>query len=228
MEESSVTTEHRLGEQRLHAQYDKAGFQGGVGYGQRPAVLVIDLAEAWTNPKQTLGSDLSEVVRQTCRILDKARERGVPIAFTTMAFEDDLADLPSVLRAKTPHLAELTRNSALVRLHPALQRNPKKEPLLVKPRASAFFATNMLTILVDWKIDTVIVVGCSTSGCIRSTAESATDHGFHTIVPREAVGDRSPTAHQANLFDINARMADVVPVDEVIAYLDHTRVAASA
>jgi maleamate amidohydrolase len=210
---------HRLGEDVEHQFYETAGFQGRVGFGQRPAVLVIDLAKAWVDPSQTLGSDLSGVVQQTTRILKVAREAGVPVAFTTMAFEDGLADLPRVLLAKTPHLAELTRNSDLIALHEDLQRDPRREPLIVKPRASAFFATNLLTILNDWRVDTCIIVGCSTSGCIRATAESSINYGFHTIVPREAVGDRSASAHEANLFDIDARYGDIVGVDEVLDYI---------
>lgn len=211
---------HRLGESKLHHFYEGAGFQGRVGFGKWPAVLVIDLAKAWVDPAQTLGSDLSGVIRETVRILEKAREVRVPIAFTTMAFDNDLADLPSVLRAKTPHLAELTIGSDLVKLDPALKRDPRREPLIVKPRASAFFATNMLAILNGWRVDTCIIVGCSTSGCIRATAESSLNYGFHTIVPREAVGDRSATAHEANLFDIDARCGDVVGVEEVLSYLE--------
>lgn len=200
--------------------YNKAGFCGRVGFGDRPAILVIDLAEAWTNPENTLGSDLSSVVTHTCTILHKAREMNVPIAFTTTTYEDELANLPMNVQKKVPHIVELKESSPLVKLHPSLERNPQKEPLVKKPRASAFFGTNLLAILINWHIDTVIIVGCSTSGCIRSTAESAHNYGFHTIVVQEAVGDRSVFAHKANLFDIDARMADVVTISEVIKYLD--------
>jgi maleamate amidohydrolase len=210
---------HELGQSSLHRQYEAAGFQGRVGFGRRPAVLVIDLAKAWVDPSQALGSDLGAVLRQTVRILAAARAAAAPVAFTTMAFEQKLADLPSVLRAKTPHLAELTLGSDLVALDPDLARNPDREPLIVKPRASAFFSTNLLTILNDWRVDTCIIVGCSTSGCIRATAESSLNYGFHTIVPREAVGDRSASAHAANLFDIDSRYADVVGVEDVLQYL---------
>jgi nicotinamidase-related amidase len=89
----------------------------------------------------------------------------------------------------------------------------------VKPRASAFFGTYVDAMLISAKVDTVIVVGCSTSGCIRATAESAFNRGFHVIVPAEAVGDRCESAHQANLFDIDARYADVEPVEAVLARL---------
>jgi nicotinamidase-related amidase len=211
---------HKLGEASLHEFYRNRGFSGRVGFGRHPAVLVIDLAEAWTNPRHTLGSDLSEVVNQTCIILQKARKVGIPIIFTTMFFDDELTDLPMVIRAKVPHVTELKRSSTLWHLHPALKRDPKTEPLLIKPRTSAFFATNLLSILNDKGVDTVIIVGCVTSGCIRATAESALNYCFHAIVPKEAVGDRSQSAHEANLFDIDARYADVVSVDEVIKYID--------
>ena len=119
---------------------------------------------------------------------------------------------------KLPHTREMLRGSARVELAPELARQPH-EPLIEKPRASAFFGANLLSMLIDLRVDTVIVTGCSPSGCIRGTCESAHDYNFHVIVPSEAVGDRSASAHQANLFDIDARYADVVTLQDVQSHI---------
>jgi nicotinamidase-related amidase len=210
---------HSLANPALREQYLAAGFAGRVGWGERPAVLVIDMAGAWTTPEEQLGSDLGGVVAQITRILDVARERGdVPIIFTTMAYGPDLKEIGHVVRRKTPHTELMIRGSERVQLIPELGRRPD-EPLIEKPRASAFFGTNLLSMLISEGIDTVVVVGCSTSGCIRATAESAFNDNFHVIVPAEAVGDRSWSAHEGSLFDIDARLGDVVPVEDVLAHL---------
>jgi nicotinamidase-related amidase len=215
-----VSTEsHTLNNERLLSHYRDAGFAGSVGWGDRVAVLVIDMAGAWTRPEEQIGSDLAGVTAAIQEVLAAARGReDVPVIFTTMAYDASGSDLPEVTKLKTPHSLEMVRGSERVRLIPEMERR-ENEALVEKPRASAFFNTNLLSILVAQKIDTVVVVGCSTSGCIRSTCESALDYGFHAIVPAEAVGDRSQSAHIANLFDINARYADVLPLSEVVDHL---------
>lgn len=218
MTPASVTHHHSLTNPDLRELYAAAGFAGRVGWGERPAILVIDMAGAWTDPGEQIGSDLSAVEQHIVEILRVGREKGLPIIFTTMAWDPSLSEIGEVVRRKTPHSERMLIGSERVALRPALERRPE-EPLVVKPRASAMYATNVDSMLVSAKVDTVIVVGCSTSGCIRATAESAFNRGYHVIVPAEAVGDRSPSAHEANLFDIDARYADVEPVQEVLAKL---------
>lgn len=213
---------HSLGNDTLLQQYRRAGFAGHVGWGERPALLVIDMAGAWTKPAEELGSDLAQVTEAIKTLLAVVRRRqDIPVVFTTMAYDASFADLPMVTRLKTPHSEKMIRGSERVRLIAELDRRAH-EAIVEKPRASAFFNTNLFSILVSKKVDTVIVTGCSTSGCIRSTCESALDYGLHAIVPEEAVGDRSATAHAANLFDINARYADVLPLADVLAHLETT------
>ncbi|MCC6791223.1 MAG: isochorismatase family protein [Thermomicrobiales bacterium] len=210
---------HSLANQDLREQYLAAGFAGRVGWGKRPAVLVIDMAGAWTTPGEQLGSNLQGVAGQIARILDVARQRGdVPVYFTTMAYDPEMRELGEIVRRKTPHTELMVRGSDRVQLIPDLGRRPN-EPFFEKPRASAFFGTNLLSMLISERVDTAIVVGCSTSGCIRSTAESAFNNNFHVIVPAEAVGDRSWSAHEGALFDIDARFGDVVSVEDVLAHL---------
>lgn len=216
---ASATYPHSLGNPELGAFYEAAGFAGRVGWGERPALLVIDMAGAWTDPGEQIGTDLSAVEDATVRLLDVARRKGLPVVFTTMSWDPSLAEIGEVVRRKTPHSEKMLHGSDRVALRPALERRPE-EPLVVKPRASAFFGTNVEAMLTSAKADTTIVVGCSTSGCIRATAESAFNRGYHVIVPAEAVGDRSPSAHAANLFDIDARYGDVEPLDAVLEHLE--------
>lgn len=209
---------HSLDNVELARFYDSAGFRGRVGWGERPAILVIDMAGAWTDPSEQIGTDLSKVEDNIVRILAEGRRAGLPIIFTTMSWDPSLSEIGEVVRRKTPHSVHMLHGSDRVALREQMGRRPN-EPLVVKPRASAFFGTNVDGMLIDAKADTVIVVGCSTSGCIRGTAESAFNRGFHVIVPKEAVGDRSSSAHEANLFDIDARYGDVEPVDLVMEHL---------
>jgi nicotinamidase-related amidase len=215
---------HSLDNPALRQQYAAAGFAGRVGFGRRPALLVIDMAHAWTRASETLGAELGDVVGNILDLLRAFRAAELPIFFTTMAYDADLAEVPEVVLRKTPHAREMIRGSERVQLAPELERRPT-EPLIEKPRASAFFATGLLSMLIGRRVDTTVVVGASTSGCIRATCESSLDLGFHAIVPAEAVGDRSATAHAAALFDIDARLADVMPVAEV---LEHVGAAAQA
>jgi maleamate amidohydrolase len=210
---------HRLEDEDLRQQYIEAGMAGRVGFGQKPALLVIDMAHAWTRPSETLGSDLSDVLRRILYLLATAREREVPIFFTTMAYDEALAEVSQVVLRKTPLVRELVRGSELVALTQELERR-KNEPLIEKPRQSPFYATSLQHMLISRDVDTTVVVGCSTSGCIRSTCESAFDLGYHVVVPCEAVGDRSRSAHDAALFDIDARFGDVISTTEVSRYLE--------
>jgi nicotinamidase-related amidase len=213
---------HSLANAELREQYERAGFRGRVGWGQRPALLVIDLAHAWSGEDHPIGSDLREVIDNATRLVGVARSAGVPVLFTTIAYDEALAEVHGVAERKLPHIRGLRRGTKGVQLLEALDRRPE-EPLIEKPRQSAFFATNLLGLLVARNVDTVVVVGCSTSGCIRSTCEHAFNYNFHVIVPAEAVGDRSPSAHDAALFDIDARFGDV----ESIAPVEAALVAAS-
>jgi maleamate amidohydrolase len=200
--------------------YLQSGFGGRVGFGKRAAIVVIDMAKSWLDSSSKQGSSgLFPVLERTTELLEAARRTGHPIFFTTMAFEP--VDVQGPYGRKMLHISangSLDADSDLVVLDARLERRPD-EPLIVKQRASAFWGTPFESYLVGQGIDTLIITGCSTSGCIRATAESAHNLNLHTIVVREAVGDRSPTAHLANLVDIDLRYADVLGLDEVLTYL---------
>ncbi len=208
---------HSLDNPELLDYYTSRGWCGRVGFGERPALLVVDLAKAWLVGKK-VGSDLTAVVDRVKELLAAARAARIPIYFSTMAYEPDLSDAGGVIDKKLRHLDEFIKGTDIVELLPELERRPN-EIFFIKQRPSCFFGTPLLSQLIGQKVDTLIITGCSTSGCIRATAESAIDNNLHAIVPKEAVGDRCPSAHAANLFDINARYADVIPTSEVVDYL---------
>lgn len=215
---SETTGIHSLDNAELLKYYQDRGWCGRVGFGERPALLVVDLAKAWLKGAK-VGSDLSGVVEAVKELLASARAAEIPIFFSTMAYEPDLSDAGGVINKKLQHLDEFIRGTDEIELLPELDRRPN-EIFFVKQRPTCFYGTNLLSQLIGQSVDTLIVTGCSTSGCIRATCESSIDNNLRTIVPKEAVGDRCKSAHEANLFDINARYADVLPLTEVKAYLD--------
>ena len=196
------------------AQYAAKGLAGEMGFGRRPALLVVDLILGFTRVSSPLGSDLDAVVGATRRLLDSARTMELPIFFTTTAYSDNLRDAGLFVR-KVPSLAVLVRGSEEVELDPRLDRRPQ-ETLIEKQYASAFFGTALASELKELSVDTLIVSGATTSGCIRATVVDALQHGFRPIVPMECVGDRSPEAHRANLLDIQGKYGDVISLADVL------------
>ena len=198
--------------------YERARLGQSVTPGSRPAVLVVDFSRGFTDPGCTMGSDLTSEVEATKRLLAAAREKSVPVIFTTIAFEPNLKD-GSLWIQKAPGLAELKIGGGWVEIDPRLERR-EGETLIVKKGASAFFGTNLPSVLVSENVDTVVLCGATTSGCIRATAVDLLQYGYPTLVPRECVGDRASQPHEANLFDIQAKYADVIPVEDALSYLE--------
>ena len=205
-------------DERAREVYAKAGLGESVTLGSRPAVLVVDFSCGFTDPDCELGSDLTAQVGATRRLLDVARDRGLPVIFTTIGFEPNLKDGGLWLQ-KVPSLAALELGSRWVDIDPRLEPR-ENETIVLKKGASAFFGTNLAAILVSQRVDSVILCGATTSGCIRATAVDLLQYGWPTLVPRECVGDRAQAPHDANLFDIQAKYADVVSVEDAIAYLE--------
>jgi maleamate amidohydrolase len=200
------------------AIYERARLGGSVTAGTGPAVLVADFSRGFTDPECTLGSDLTREVEATNRVLAVAREREIPVIFTTIGFEPNLKDA-SLWIEKLPALEELIVGSKWVEIDPRLGRR-EEEVVILKKGASAFFGTNLPSILVSQNVDTIILCGATTSGCIRATAVDLLQYGYPTLVPRECVGDRAQGPHEANLVDIQAKYADVVSVDDALSYLE--------
>ena len=197
--------------------YARSGLGASVMLGSRPCVLVIDFSCGFTDPACSLGSDLTPQVEATRRLLDVARVRSLPVVFTTIGFDASLKDGGLWLQ-KVPTLSDLQLGGRWVEIDERLGRRDD-ETVIVKKGASGFFGTNLASVLVSQGIDTVILCGATTSGCVRATAVDLLQYGWPTLVPRECVGDRAQAPHEANLFDIQAKYADVVSVDDAIAYL---------
>ena len=206
--------------------YERARLGHSVTLGERPAVLVVDFSRGFTDPECTMGSDLTHEVEATNRLLSAAREREIPIIFTTIGFEPNLKD-GSLWLEKAPGLGDLIVGGTWVEIDPRLQRR-EEETVILKKGASAFFGTNLPSILVSQGVDTVIMCGATTSGCIRATAIDLLQYGYPTLVPRECVGDRAQGPHDANLVDIQAKYADVVPIEDALSYLESVKERASA
>jgi len=198
--------------------YTAAGLGHAVTMGDRPAVLVVDFSCGFTDPECALGADLSNEVEATRRLLDVARAKGLPVIFTTIGFEPSLKDGGLWLQ-KVPSLGDLQIGGRWVEIDPRL--GPREdETIVLKKGASAFFGTNLAAILVSQGVDSVVLCGATTSGCIRATAIDLLQYGFPAMVPRECVGDRAQAPHEANLFDIDAKYADVVTLDDALVYVE--------
>jgi nicotinamidase-related amidase len=196
--------------------YDARGFGGRQGAGKRPAVVVVDFIEGFTNPASALACDADAAVAATRRLLDAAREAGGPVLFTTVCYENDDLERAAAFIAKAPALATLRPGSPWVEVDARLAARAE-EPVLVKLFASAFFGTHLDEMLRQAGCDTVLVTGASTSGCVRATVVDALQYGYRVLVPWECVADRAIDAHNGSLLDIDAKYGDVVSSDEAIA-----------
>ena len=191
------------------------GFHGRAGFGRRPALLVVDVNRGFTDPASPLVCDLDEVVAAIARLVSAFRDAGLPVVFTTVAYDEAAKQAATVFIDKVPALLVLEEGSEWVEIDPRIAPRAD-EPILVKHWASSFFGTPLSSILTSHGCDAVVVTGASTSGCVRATAVDALQHGYRVVVPREAVGDRNDAAHDANLYDIDAKYGDVVAVDELL------------
>jgi nicotinamidase-related amidase len=207
-----------VSDEQAQEVYAAARLGQSVTLGSRPAVLVVDFSCGFTDPESTLGSDMTEAVEATKRLLDPARAKGLPVVFTTIGYEPSLKDGGLWLQ-KVPSLGDLQIGGRWVEIDPRLEPR-EDETIVLKKGASAFFGTNLPSILISQGVDSVILCGATTSGCIRATAIDLLQYGYPTLVPRECVADRAQAPHEANLFDIQAKYADVVSLDEALDYVE--------
>ena len=203
---------------------EHAGFHGRAGFGDRPALLVVDMNVAFTDPRSPLACDLDDVLGAIARLLDEARRAEIPVVYTTVAYDEAGKQAAAAFIDKVPALLTLEAGTGWVEIDPRIAPRPG-EPVLTKLFASAFHGTILGTLLVAAGCDSVVVTGASTSGCVRATVVDALQHGYRPLVPREAVGDRNPRAHEASLYDVDAKYGDVVSLDEALDYLEEFDVA---
>lgn len=196
----------------------KGVFEGRIGFGQRPALLIVDFINAYTTPGSPLyAPGVVTAVQATTSLLALAREKRVPVLFTKVLYNKNYRD-GGIFVQKVPVLKTLVEGEPLAEIVPDLTPTPD-DTVIVKQYASAFFGTALAAALTALRVDTLILTGCSTSGCIRASAVDGMQYGFRVIIPRECVGDRHPAPHEANLFDIHAKYGDVVSQEEVMEYL---------
>lgn len=187
-----------------------------IQFGKRPAVLVVDFQKGFVDPASPLGgSELVKMaVANTRRLLEVARDVDVPIVYLVTAFRPDLSDLG----AWRIDVTNLTLGSKWAEVTEELTPR-EREIVIVKKRPSAFFGTELLQILISGRVDTTVITGCMTSGCVRATVVDSFSYGFCTIVPRECVGDQHEFPHNVSLFDIGNRYCHVAELSQVIEYL---------
>ncbi|MEJ8278569.1 isochorismatase family protein [Pseudonocardia spirodelae] len=199
------------------ATYATAGFGAAARRGTRPAVVVVDLTVGFTDPARPTGSDLSGVVAATSTLVGAARDLGAPVVWTTIAYTPaELDTLPWLVKA--PGMRGLVEGTDAVAFDGRLDVR-REDHTITKKGASAFFDTGLASLLRAAGVDTVLVCGATTSGCVRATAVDAVQSGFGVLVPRDCVGDRAPGPHEANLFDIHAKYGDVVGLDDALGWL---------
>ena len=200
--------------------YQNRGFQRRIGWGKKPALVNIDLANAWTREGYPFTCEgMETIIPAVQRVLDAFRAKGLPIVYTTTAYdiiEGDHTDMG--LWAKKIPSEALANGSEAVQIDERLDRRPD-ELVIVKKQASAFRGTNLSSFLNAAGGDTIVVTGTTASACVRATVEDGIADGFRPIIVRECIGDRIAGAVEWNLFDIDAKFGDVEPLDTVLAHL---------
>lgn len=203
-----------------NAIYEHAQLGHKLGFGKKPALIVVDFQLGFTVPEQSpLAGNLGAEVAATNELIAAARKKDIPVIFTVVGYDPHRQDDAGLWPEKAPSLRMLTLGSDLVKLDPRLNQEPG-DLVITKKYASGFFGTYLASTLTMQSVDTAIVTGCTTSGCVRATVMDALANGFRPIVPIECVGDRAQEPHQANLFDIGAKYGDVMPLQEVLEYLE--------
>lgn len=199
------------------AIYKQQNFGNRIGFGRRSALLVVDFTVGFNDPKLFGGGNIDAAIKRTVGLLDFFRTKRLPVAFTRVVYADDGADA-GVFGAKVPPLLILTESHPAGQIVPELQ--PRKGELVVrKTQASAFFGTGLAPWLVQQAVDTLVVSGCTTSGCVRASVVDAIAYNFRPMLARDCVGDRALGPHEANLFDMGQKYADVLDRDEIMAAL---------
>lgn len=208
--------------EQLDDNYARAGYHARQDWGARPALLLVDFAAAYyvENSPLYAGEGAVRARDGAAKLLAAARARGVPVIWTEVRYQPGGAD-GGVFFRKTPALRVFEKGNPLGDVVEGL--DPRDDEIMItKQYPSAFFGTSLAATLTSMGVDTVLLTGLSTSGCVRASCVDCMSHGFVTVVVSDAVGDRAPEVHDANLFDMSAKYADLATTDEAIAWLDAT------
>ncbi len=195
--------------------YARQGFGHALGLKGRIGLLIVDFSNGFADPAVFGGGNIGDAIRHTEPVLAMARKQGWPVAHTRIVYADDGSDA-TVFAEKVPSLLRLTEDAAIGAIVPALA--PRSGELVVrKTQPSGFFGTGLAPWLTQRCVETLLVAGCTTSGCVRASVVDAMSHGFRPVVLADCVGDRAIGPHEANLFDMAQKYADVVPAEAVLA-----------
>ena len=201
----------------LQDDYAAAGFMGRLPFGRRPALLVVDVVQAYTRKDSPLYAGVEDALASTLRLIQAARVAGAPVLYTCVVYQAGGAD-GGLFYRKVPALKLFDAGSPFGAFCDGVAPRPD-EVVVVKQYASAFFGTSLASTLRAVGVDTVVLCGFSTSGCVRASALDALQHGFAPFVVRQACGDRDPGVQAANLFDLQAKYAEVIEEEEAKTYL---------
>ncbi|KKW68244.1 carbamoylsarcosine amidase [Lampropedia cohaerens] len=197
--------------------YSAAGFGHPVPRGTRPAIIVVDFSYGFTDLQYPTASDASAQMAATRRICDKLRSQGFPVVFSTIAYHPgEIAQLAWLRKAKG--MADLLEGTRLVEIDAATGIQPE-DVVITKKGASSFFGSNLAALLTAAGTDTLIVAGATTSGCVRATVVDAVQAGFNVLVPRDCCADRAQAPHEASLYDMQQKYADVTSSSDILEWL---------
>lgn len=203
--------------------FERQHFGQRMGFGQRPGLLIVDFTEGFNDPSAFGGGNIGQAIEATVPLLDMARRRGFPIVHTRIVYADDGSDA-GIHCLKVPKLLTLTEQSAASQF--VVQLKPRKGEIVLRKRLpSAFFGTDLAGMLMAKGVDTLLIAGCTTSGCVRASTLDAMCHGFRPMVVSDCVGDRAEGPHTASLFDLGQKYADVMTRGDVFRELDHLKTA---
>lgn len=197
--------------------YANAGFGHPVPRGQRPAVIVVDFTYGFTDTRYPTAADMSAEIAAARLLADCARAQGHPVIFTTIAYDRGEVSRLAWLR-KATGMTALLAGSRLSEIDAATGNHPE-DPIIVKKGASAFFGTSLSALLTGAGVDTVIVAGATTSGCVRATVVDAVQSGFNVLVAGDACADRAKVPHDASLYDMQQKYADVTGTADILSWM---------
>ncbi len=197
--------------------YARQGFGQTIGLGERPALILVDFVAGFADPALFGGGNIPAAIAATRPVLDACRRHGLPVVFTRIVYAADGSDV-GIWCQKAPRLSELTEAAPASRVVPQLAPRPG-ERIVRKTQASAFFATDLAGWLLLRGVDTLVVTGCTTSGCVRATVVDAMSWNFRPVVLTDCVGDRALGPHEANLFDLGQKYADLMTAAGFLAWL---------
>jgi maleamate amidohydrolase len=201
------------------------GFTPRVGFGARPGLVIVDTLLGFTDTASPCGANVDLVVESMAELLAAARRGAIPVVFTTLSYDDGEQLAADVFLTKVPVARNIKPGGRWAEIDPRLAPL-ESEPILHKLWPSAFVGTTLGARLAALGVDTLIVAGLSTSGCVRATAQDGLHYGYRVIVPEEAVGDPNASAHRSNLLDIDAKYGDVAAVSDVIRHISSIAAAA--